>query len=800
MSLRHSPILCFVLFAASLFAQQDQGKTTTTFYPAKPLPGVTPSPQTAPMPGAAPLFIQGDGFDSSLVVVNDASVNAGATITLRDLEGHQLVQKRIVLEKSSRFSIAVSSLLEHVESPPILGSLSVLQDAKVAGMVIAAQLTIQDERNSTPAYIDEELGMPAMDGSSTLRGVADPAEGPALLAITNLESSTQHITLRCLREKTENASVSITIAAYATSVSPGCSDKSIDSVADYMNDLDASKQRGVQAFEIVGDGMPGMLAAFALAPHRHHESRVLSAVPFVDPKSLMSQNTVYVGVPVGAQSVLSDGIYVPRIALVNFSSQVAHITVEASSSGPQAPEDGTKGTDIVTPSVLHVLLKAGESKGVLIDAGMGDSGLQHSVIVKSDLPPGQVQSKLVSRSDGPLYEVEMLAKDEKITQNGGGHPWLTSDGTESHLLLFNHSASVKTVAVTIANGLTMWKRLYRIAALDTRQLSINQIIHDQVKDDSGKTLDPKYQDGVVLWSVANPGDVTGRLLVSNRASAMAHNFSCGNFVVICGGMNLSVFNSGFIPINGFTGYADAVPECCYAWGPGQCGGTQTSCSASYSWSLGNTGIVNFNAPYDQSSPTPNLKGVASGSTWASVNVVENGCSSSGSGSPPPAVVPCPTTLTHTKSLPQPLAPLVPGILTGVGIIAVMAVGPSTQNFDGAILTETWGAPKSNSCPASFGDPCAGSGGTFMVGLADGNGTVDGQPTPATQNVFYDNHTTVSTGDLLTQANLTSCSATCTQTFSCGGKPLGGSFTVTRSFTEGVVGPSAVTNVNVTKAP
>ena len=505
-------------------------------------------------------------------------------------------------------------------------------------MVVAAQLIIQDERNSTPSYIDEELGMPAMNGSSTLRGVADPAEGPALLAITNLESSTQHVSLRCLREKSENRSISITIAAYATSVSSGCTDGRIDSVTDYIADLDASKQRGVQGFEIVGDGMPGMLAAFALAPHRHHEAKVFSAVPFVDPKSLISQNTVYAGVPFGPQVVLSDGIYVPRVALANFSTRPAHITLETSTSGPQEPDDGTKSTNTVTPSVLHVPLKAGESKDVLINAGTGDSGLQHSVIVKSDLPPGQVQSKLVSRSDGPLYEVEMLAKDEKITQNGGGHPWLTSDGTESHLLLFNHSASVKTVAVTIANGLTMWKKMYRIAALDTRQLSINQIIHDQVKDDSGKTLDPKYQDGVVLWSAANPGDVTGRLLVSNRASAMAHNFSCGNFVVICG-LYLNVYDGGLIPIDGYTDYSEAEPDYCYSWGPGQCGGTSASGvgGASFSWSLGNTGIVNFNAPYDQSSPTPNLKGVAAGSTWASVNVVENGCSSGGSGSPPPTV-------------------------------------------------------------------------------------------------------------------------------------------------------------------
>jgi len=603
------------------------------------IPGVKPSPMPEAMPGVAPLFIQGEGFDSTLVMVNDASVNVGATLTFHDLDGHQFLQRKIVLEKSSRLSLGLSSLFQEIQNAPLTGSLTVMQDMKVTGMVVAAQLTIQDERNSTPAYIDEELGMPAMNGSSTLRGVADPAEGPAFLAITNLASSAQHVALRCVGEKRDTSSVSITIAAYATSVSSGCSGQKTDSVADYIAGLNESKQRGVQGFEIVGDGMPGMLAAFALAPHQHHEAIVFSAVPFVDPMSLMSKNTVYAGVPFGTQSVLSDGIYVPRVALTNFSTQPAHITIETSSSRPQEPEDGTETTDTITPKTLHVLLRPGESKDVLLDADSGSRGLQHSVVVKSDRLPGEVQSKLVSRSDGALYEVEMLAKDEKTTQNGGGHPWLTRDGTESHLLLFNHSARVKTVAVAIANGLTTWKKLYRIAPFDTRQLSIDQIIREQVKDDKGKTLDPKYQGGVVLWSTANPGDITGRLLVSNRASAMAHNFSCGNTVVICG-LNLSVFDGGSIPLDYYQEYGSATPNYCWAWGPGQCGNSYQDNGgggAAFFWNLGNTNIVKFNSPGDQNSSSPNFKGVATGSTYASVNASENGCQSGGSGSPPPAV-------------------------------------------------------------------------------------------------------------------------------------------------------------------
>jgi hypothetical protein len=210
---------------------------------------------------------------------------------------------------------------------------------------------------------------------------------------------------------------------------------------------------------------------------------------------------------------------------------------------------------------------------------------------------------------------------------------------ESHLLLFNHSAGVKTVAVSIANGLTTWKKLYSIAAFDTRQLSVNQIIQDQVKDDNGKTLDPKDNAGVVLWSTANPGDITGRLLVSNRASAMAQSFSCINTIVLCG-LNVNVFDSGLIPIDGYVGYASAQPLYCYASSGGQCNvhdSAGSTGSASFSWSLGNTSIVNFNTSADQSSSQPNLLGVAAGTTTASLFASENGCQSSGPGNPSPTV-------------------------------------------------------------------------------------------------------------------------------------------------------------------
>jgi hypothetical protein len=56
------------------------------------------------------------------------------------------------------------------------------------GVVIAGQVLITDLRASMPAYVDEELSMPEMEGSSKLTAVTDQVEGPPLVAITDLSS------------------------------------------------------------------------------------------------------------------------------------------------------------------------------------------------------------------------------------------------------------------------------------------------------------------------------------------------------------------------------------------------------------------------------------------------------------------------------------------------------------------------------------------------------------------------------------------------------------------------------------
>ena len=141
-----------------------------------------------------------------------------------------------------------------------------------------------------------------------------------------------------------------------------------------------------------------------------------------------------------------------------------------------------------------------------------------------------------------------------------------------------------------------------------------------------------------------------------------------------------------------------------------------------------------------------------------------------------------------------LAPFVPQKwLTGIGIITAMQVTPSTTNFKGAQITESL-STVSNSCPSSFGNQCVGSS-TFTVGAGD---TMwDGTSEPARTNIFYDQHYTTNSQNILALVGISSCTAVCKQTYSCAGKPIG-SFTVTKDYEPGTINGYAVTNVNASK--
>ena len=247
-----------------------------------------------------------------------------------------------------------------------------------------------------------------------------------------------------------------------------------------------------------------------------------------------------------------------------------------------------------TPSVRDVAqfaIPAGSTKEVGLDILEGDPDLRNSFLISSDASPGDVSAKLVATSDSLLREVELEAKDEMDPQNGGNHPWSLEDGTESTLLIFNHSSDTQVFNVAISAGGVNWSKAYRLASMQTEAISIRELITNKVKDDYDVVLPLNATRGEVSWFGFQPGLGKGRLLQSNRDMAMARNFSCGIYLVLCGddytpgpsGFGLG-FTAGYGPIDG---------RFCQTNSQAVCSGDFTSRSTadSYKWWSANTSIA-----------------------------------------------------------------------------------------------------------------------------------------------------------------------------------------------------------------
>ncbi len=717
------PPLAYLLAALSVTASAQQSRSvTTTHYPAVPMPGRAYTGPTAASPAVAPLFLETDAVHSSVMLVNNATQKAGATLTLRSLAGAALASKHLDLPATSQTELGVRDLL--AGAAVRYGSITLTQDPDIQGIAVNAQLLIADSRNNTPAHMDEEFAKPSSQGSATLRGVADSADGPALLAVTNLADKAQTVTVRCLGASPVQAKLNI--AAHATSFRPACTAPDT-AEPDLLAQPDPDASASVQGYEVKGYAGPGTLAAVALAPHRRSGALVFSTVPFDDPALLKSSTAIHTGVPMGAQTVLSDGTYTPRIAVANFGMKPANVTISIAGSPDRPASETTADTDAPTPPQTRTLaLAPGESRElVLADLAANAQGLLHSISISSDQPAGTVGSKVVARGDRDLFEVELPAKNSLDQDNAGGHPWSLTGDHESTLLPYNHSAQPMTLVLHVDGAGETWEKRYTLAAGETRQVSIREIESKAVKDDHGKTLGPEAQSGVVYWSASDPGKVKGRLLVSSKAEVAADNYSCGYTVVACGS-SVGVLDGGFVPFEGFTDYANVNVTYCLSWGPGSCSGNMSTSSggANVTWGLGSTNAINFNSSGDQYSYSPNLRGVGQGGTTAYYTAQENNCQSGGGGNPSPVVVMCgipsgESTSPIRQTLQGPTAP------TSTDFIQTLDLSspPVAIAETGAAVDEAENATGSDTCyfsGSAITPQMAVTGGHWIVGSISPN--------------------------------------------------------------------------------
>ncbi len=639
--MRGIPLLALLTFSMLDVVAQEQAAKRTPIkiekMPVVPIRATTTDNAASTlvavmMPFVAPLVFESPEFRNTLVLANASTAGTTATLTLYSVDGKKSETRKLTLAPHEKKEITLASPVGSNQNDR-WGSVTVDQDPSSTGVVVAGQVITTDERASIPAYIDEELAMPEMVGSTSLSAVTDQAEGPPLVGITNVSPAPQHVAISCLSNASAPVASQIEIASHATSIVEACSGTQRSSMTDYIASIEQGNSHGVFGVQIVGNGNPGSLAAFALAPHHRGHDVVFSSVPFYDPETIHSSDVVFAGVPIGPQETLPTGVYIPRLSLANFSDSPLKYSVQLADTltTPVRDADGNSRPPLVTP--LHTGLIPPHRTGEYAFTGQeAQSGLLHSVVVSTEGKPGSYQAKLVSRSTGNLYQIELLAKETRELNNGGVHPWTIADDNASHVVLFNHSDSDAKVGVFISSGTAIvWAKEMVLSPLETREVSINQLQSEQTPDDQGKRIPRSLKDGVVDWRTPDSGQLTGRLMVTSHDRAMARNFSCGTYYGVCS-FYFETY-SNYIQAGGDDQLYDALADYCNfnPNAPQQCGlGTPMSGTVRYTWSVGATNIISTSQP---SVAEPMLHGVSAGTGHANVTASAGQCSSSGGGNP-----------------------------------------------------------------------------------------------------------------------------------------------------------------------
>ena len=319
--------------------------------------------------------------------------------------------------------------------------------------------------------------------------------------------------------------------------------------------------RHATGIALTSDAMPGSFAAFGITSHRTSGAKFFSSVPFSDPAMAVSSNSVFTGIPVGPTTVLGGDSYIPELSLANFSSKATHITVQYAET-----LDGTP----ISSDVRTIAEPAGQTRSVLLENLNGDPDLTNSFRLLSDAAPGDILATLVAKTPSRLGEVELLTKDQKDPDNAGMHPWTTEGGTESTLLLFNHSSAPQTFLVHVSSGGVLWQKSYKLQSMEAKAINIGDLIANKIKDDSGKTIPPGSTSGVATWILGPRGVGKGRLLQSNATTGMARSFSCEEYTTIGG----AVFNpiTSLVPAGTTVDVGEVTSEI-YLVPSGSCSGT-----------------------------------------------------------------------------------------------------------------------------------------------------------------------------------------------------------------------------------
>ena len=587
---------------------------------------------------AAPLFLQDANVSSTITMVSVVSSPLTSKVVVFDSNGAQIGVSSVSLDPHSQRILKLSDLLQSWSSPSSAGSVKILQDPSAKGVSITARLSIAGTVHGTTVALEEDFQRMGAAKSGTFRAAAGAVMGSPMVAVWNLGATAQTVNIQCLAEMGSGGTSRIPVAAGQAAIAQACGGTGTiaPSSSQLLSPSTGASPNGAVGVSVSGSGGAGTLALYGFA---FRKAGAASALRFDDTGAMRSGSSVFAGVPVGTSSALSGSPFQPSLALANFGSQPANVSVTYATAASPA---------LSANPIAQAVIPPGTSKTIPLPALPGDPAMRNSFVVQSNAAPGTLLSGVTSvNAANPPQMISLAGRDQQREENGGAGEWSLANGDSSTLLLFNSSNAPGTFSVHVgAKGMMngLWAKSYQLAAMETKSIDLRDLIANGETDVKGNRIPSNATEGEIAWFTPEIAAGTGRLMVSNPAMSMARNVDIEIYIVMCGlGVDPGSLSFDFEDSGDMT----MLPQACTSYSSYACSGSPSGYGAasSYSWGSLNPSIASVSGASNEAAAS--FDGNYPGQTQAQAQAKTPNCTFPASG---PVAVQLQATL-HASATP-----------------------------------------------------------------------------------------------------------------------------------------------------
>lgn len=586
-----------------------------------PKPPAPPKSGMMPMPIVAPLFIEDETTHSEITMVNSLGLELSVDVVLFSPSGAALVRKKVTMEPRSQMRLRLADLLRDVPIYPdsTYGSVSLMADRPSP---LAAQLSILKDDGSSPTDVEEEFAMLTGSNQANYRAVAGELSAAPLIAVRSLSAKEQTLSIGCLMESGRTDRRNLTIKSNQTLLLQACDERGPKMVGRLEEGVDlVSNVRSAMGISVSSSSSAEELAVFGIGIHGKKPNRSFSAIPFWDVNMLRSSTAIYPGVPATQSPDFGIGFFKLRASFANYGNVSRTATVLLSTGS---------GTESIQKTIATVPVRPNSVATAYLPDAPAESVPLSSIMVRSDAAPGELLSNIqaVSGSETPAIVQTIPWKDQSQPENGGQHPWNTSDSALSTLILFNPDVALAndSIWLTLRTGQITWTKILSLAPLATAAVSIQELITKQEPDDNGQKLPPDTSQGIVTWSTLKNPRIFGKLVQLDPLGSIARSYACTAMITICN--DASVQNTN-LTVGGSTNTYFNTQACYTTYGCGGCDGYCGDESGgagieSVWWYIADPNIASLTTV--PSNYWAGLQGNSAGQTTLSVSITDiNGC-------------------------------------------------------------------------------------------------------------------------------------------------------------------------------